>query len=146
MPKLEYFLICESMSTDQETNRVSLFHVLEDLQVLPPGTTPQQQLVVPQFVAVSCWNREPGDEDKEFQAILRIHPPDDEPRDFSMNFQMTRPRYRLSLRFQGMPKLEPGVLKFELLLNAQHVASHTVNVFPAKATSLTDQGTLSTDT
>ena len=36
MPKLEYFLICESMSTDQETSRVSLFNVLDDLQVLTP--------------------------------------------------------------------------------------------------------------
>lgn len=97
MPKLEYFLICESMSTDQETNRVSLFNVLEDLQVLPPGTTPQPQLLVPHFVAVSCWNREPGDEDKDFQAILRIHPPKKEPKEFSMNFKMERPRYRLSV-------------------------------------------------
>jgi hypothetical protein len=132
MPKLEYFLVCESMCTDQETNRVSLFNVLEDLQVLPPNTVPRQQLVVPYFAAVSCWNREPGDEDIDFQAILRIHPPTEEPKDFSMNFRMERPRYRLSLRFQGMPKLEPGVLKFELLLNGQHVAWHTVNVFPAE--------------
>jgi hypothetical protein len=34
MAKLEYFLICESMSTDRETNRVSLFNVLEDLQLI----------------------------------------------------------------------------------------------------------------
>ena len=34
MPRLEYFIVCESISTDQETNRVSLFNVLEDLQVL----------------------------------------------------------------------------------------------------------------
>ncbi len=30
MPKLEYFLICESVSVDQDTNRLSLFNVLED--------------------------------------------------------------------------------------------------------------------
>lgn len=136
MPRLEYFLVCESMSTDQETNRVSLFNVLEDLQVLPPETPPQQQLLVPHFVAVSCWNREPGDEDKDFQAILRIHAPNQEAKDFSMNFKMERPRYRVSMRFQGMPKLEAGELKFELLLNGQHVAWHVVNIFPAATESL----------
>lgn len=145
MPKLEYFLICESMCTDQETNRVSLFNVLEDLQVWPPGTAPQQQPLVPHFVAVSCWNREPGDEDKDFQAILRIHPPNGESKDFSLNFKMERPRYRLSLRFQGMPKLDPGVLKFELLLNGQHVAWHTVNVFSAEPASSSEEGASSTD-
>ena len=135
MPTLEYFLVCESMSTDQETNRVSLFNVLEDLQVLPPETAPQKQLIVPHFAAISCWNREHGDEDKDFQAILRIHAPNQEPKDFPLNFQMERPRYRLSLRFQGMPKLEAGELKFELLLNGQHVAWHTVNIFPPSAES-----------
>ena len=130
MPTLEYFLICESISTDQETNRVSLFNVLEDLQVLASESPPQPQLPVSQFVAVSCWNREVGDEGQDFQAMLRIHPPSQESKDFPMNFKMERPRHRLSLRFQGMPKLEPGQLRFELLLNGAHVAWHTVNVFP----------------
>lgn len=132
MPKLEYFLICESISTDQETGRVSLFNVLEDLQVAPLETPMQPHLPVVMFVAVSCWNREPGDEDRDFQVTLRIHPPaqDQESKDFSMNFKMERPRHRLSLRFQGMPRVEPGELRFELLLNGEHVAWHTVNVFP----------------
>ncbi len=69
MPKLEYFLICESTSTDQVTNRVSLFNVLENLQVLRAGAARQQQpSVAPFFEAVSCWNREPGDEERDFQA------------------------------------------------------------------------------
>lgn len=131
MPKLEYFLICESTSTDRETNRVSLFNVLEDLPVLRAGAAGQQQPPVsPFFEAVSCWNREPGDEEGDFQAILRIHSPDEKPKDFSMNFKMEQPRHRLSFHFQGMPKLKPGELRFELLLNGEHVAWHTVNVFP----------------
>lgn len=132
MPNLEYFLICESISTDQETNRVSLFNVIEDLQVGPPEDAAQQPPVV-QFVAVSCWNRESGDEDKDFQATLRIHTPGEAPKEFSMNFQMERPRQRLSLRFHGVPKLSPGEMRFELCLNGQHVAWHTVNVFSSGA-------------
>ncbi len=126
MPKLEYFLVCESVSTDQETNRVSLFNVLEDIHILPAG---QPGVILAQLVAVSCWNREPGDEEKDFQATLRIHSPgSSEPKEFPMNFRMDRPRYRLSLRIQGVPNLEPGQLRFELLLNQDHVAWHTVNV------------------
>ena len=37
----------------------------------------------------------------------------------------------------GMPKLETGELKFELLLNGQHVAWHTVNIFPPSTESPT---------
>ena len=37
MAKLEFFLVCESVSTDRETNRVSLFNVIEDISTLPAG-------------------------------------------------------------------------------------------------------------
>ncbi len=130
MPKLEYFLICESMSTDQETNRVSLFNVLEDLTVLGSEDAAQQQsYVTSSLMAVSCWNREPGDEDRDFQAALLIHAPGEKVTPFRMNFKMERPRQRLVFRFQGMPKLRPGELVFELQLDGEHIASHTVNVF-----------------
>jgi hypothetical protein len=126
MPSLEYFLVCESVSTDQETNRVSLFHILEDFQLASPGSP---GVVLAQFAAVSCWNREEGDEERDFQALLRIHPPGGEAKEIAMNFRMERPRQRLTLRFLGIPKMEPGQLRFELLLNGRHVAWHTVNVF-----------------
>ncbi len=138
MARLEYFLVCESMSTDQETNRVSLFNVLEDIRFASPGemAAPSVQSVpVPQFVAVACWNQEPGDEGQDFQMTVRLHLPGQAGQDeneFSLNFKMDKPRHRLALRFQGLPKLQPGQLKFELLLSGKHVAWHTVNVHPAE--------------
>lgn len=125
MPRLEYFLVCESISTDKDTNRVSLFNIIEGVRVLPPGTPGH---ILAQFVAVSCWNSEPGDENKDFQAILRINAPGADPKDFEINFTMERPRQRLCIHIQGIPELEPGELKFEMLLNGEYVASHTVNV------------------
>jgi hypothetical protein len=107
-----------------------LFNVLEDLQLIASESTAQQQLPIAHLVAVSCWNRESGDEQRDFQMTLRIHASGQEPKDFPLNFTMERPRHRLALRLQGLPKLEPGELRFELLLNGQHVAWHTVNVFP----------------
>lgn len=132
MPKLEYFLVCESISTDRETNRVSLFNVLEDLQVGSPGTAAGPQILVSQFIAISCWNQETGDEAVDLQAMVKIHPPGGEPKEFTTNFKMEQPRHRVAFRIQGMPKLEPGQLKFELLLNGEHVAWHTVNIHPPK--------------
>jgi len=132
MPSLEYFLVCESVSTDQETNRVSLFNILEDLQL---GGQSNSAAVVAQFVAVSCFNRETGDESQDFQAMLRIHAPNGEMTEFPLNFRMERPRQRLTMRFFGLPPLEPGSLRFELLLNGQHVAWHTVNIFGSETSS-----------
>lgn len=125
MPKLEYFVVCESISVDRETNRVSLFNIVEDIQPLTKG---ENGHIIAQMVAISAWNREPGDEDKDFQLIVRIHAPGDDPHDFPLNFRMDRPRHRLLLRLQGVPAQRPGELRFELLLNSQHVAAHTVNV------------------
>jgi hypothetical protein len=132
MPKLEYFVVCESVSVDRETNRISLFNVVEDLRPVRNGETGHP---VHQFVAVSAWNREPGDEGKDFQAIVRIQPPDDQSKDFSINFQMERPRQRLILRLLGVAAGRPGNLRFELLLNSQHFASHTVTIHPPLAAS-----------
>lgn len=129
MPKLEYFIVCESISVDRDTNRVSLFNVVEDLSAVPQG---QPAIVVAQLVAVSAWNREPEDSGQDFQAILRIHPPGDEPRDFAVNFRMRQARHRLYMRVQGVPAQRPGELKFELLLNSRHAATHTITIHPAE--------------
>lgn len=123
MPKLEYFVVCESVSVDQETNRVSLFNVVDELSV---GTDIPAAPVVTQLVAVSSWNREPGDDGREFQAILRIQRHQGESIELPVNFRMDRPRYRLVMRVQGIPPAQNAELVFELLLNGHHVASHSI--------------------
>ena len=56
-------MLCESLSVDQETNRVSLFNVLEDLHLvkLPKEGDSKSLFVLNQFVAVAVFNREPED-------------------------------------------------------------------------------------
>jgi hypothetical protein len=131
MPNLEYFLVCESMSTDRETNRVSLFNILEEIQAPSPDGPPSPAIPVAGVVAVCCWNQEQDDEDEDFQVMIRIHAPGQEVQEFPINFKMDQPRHRLALRFPGVPKTDPGQLKFELCLNGKHVAWHTVSVKPA---------------
>ncbi len=128
MPKMEYFVVCESISIDHQTNRVSLFNIIEDLQPVGPEV---QGDIIGQFVAVSSWNKSPEDEGKDFQVIHRIHTSGGEPKDFSLNFRMENPRQRLVLRIQGIPPVHPGILRIELLLNGLHFADHVVTVHPA---------------
>jgi hypothetical protein len=128
MPKLEYFVVCESIAVDRETNRVSLFNILEDIQPVTGDFV--GPIISPQMVVVSAWNKETGDDGQDFQAIMRVHPPGAEHADFPINFVMDRPRKRLILRVQGPPAKQAGDLRFELRLNDRHVATHTVTVHP----------------
>lgn len=132
MPRLEYFLVCESTSIDVETNRISLFNVIEELHLAPQGAPARQPAIpVSQCVAVACWNQEPDDEEQDYQETVRICPPGQgQNRDFHVNFSMQGQgrRHRVTLRLQGIPQLEPGELRFELLLNGDYVASHTIDI------------------
>jgi len=130
MPKLEYFLLCESVAVDQDTNRISLFNVLEDFQVAPAeDPTKKPSYMLSQFVAVALFNRDAEDRDKEFEASLRIHLPGDQHREHKMSFRMERNRQRVLMRFVGMPPVgQDGVLRFELLLDGTECASHTVHL------------------
>lgn len=132
MPKLEYFLVCESCSIDQATNRISLFNIIEEIQ---SGPSPSPDAVpIAQMVAVSCWNRVDDDAGRDLQLTLRVHPPGDEPKDFFLNFQMDRPRHRITMRLSGpVQKGASGELRFELLLNGKHEANHIVIVHAPEA-------------
>lgn len=125
MPKLEYFLVCESVSIDRDTNRVSHFHVLEELR---PVQAEQPGHILAQLAAVCCWYEEPDDAGKDFQALLRLHTPDGSSRDFTLNFRMKSRRQRLVFHLQGIPPVTPGELRFEILLNDRHMAEHIVTV------------------
>ena len=48
-----------------------------------------------------------------------------------MNFSRGRRRYRAVQTVMNIPLDQPGDLQFEVILNGQHVAIHTVVVHPA---------------
>jgi len=117
MPKLEYFLLCESISVDQETNRVSLFNVLEDLHLAkaPKDGDSKPAYILNQFVAVAVFNRELGDADKEFEVCLKYNLPDSNHKEHKLKFKMERNRQRIVMRFVGMPPVaKDGLLSFDL--------------------------------
>jgi hypothetical protein len=125
---MEYFAVCESVAVDQETNRVSLFHIVEDIH-LSQGAQTGTPLV--QMVAISSWNRTDDDAGKDYQAILKICPPGNvDTQEFRMNFVMERAHHRLLMRIQGVPPLVPGRLDFELWLSGESkpCARHAITV------------------
>ncbi len=122
MPALEYFLVAESVSVDQTTNQVSIFNIIEDMHVpMLPGA-------LAQVAAVCAWNVPPNEIGQDFQATFRIVAPGLEQRDHAMNFTAAQTRQRMIVRMIGVPVAAPGQLLFEMLLNGQHQASHTVNI------------------
>ena len=118
MPRLEYFIVAESYALDSQTNRVSIFNVLEDVKA--PHFPAHISLV-----AIASWNAEPGDQEREFQTSLLIHSIDG-PHRFDMAFRMPEPRARTVIQLQYLPVVEAGEMRFEILLDGAHAATHTV--------------------
>ncbi len=122
MPKLEYFLVAESVSVDQTTNRISIFHILEEIHVA------KFPFALPLLAAVAQWNAEDGDVDRDFQVGLVIKPPDGQPKEFSQNFRMIHPRLRTIMNLVGLPLTQPGTMTVEIKLNGDHKAYHTTDI------------------
>jgi hypothetical protein len=123
MPQLEYFLASESCAIDSQTNRVSIFNVLEEIQAAGFPT------LMPGVVAMAVWNAEPGDEQRDFQAVFLVSGPgDEEPRRFPVNFRIPEARARTLIQIVGYPVNGPGQLRFEVEIDGEHKASHTATI------------------
>lgn len=125
MAKLEFFAVSESISVDQSTNKVSLFEILESIPIDPASSV----TVIPKCVAASLWRMEAGDENRDFQIMLRLYQPGEEvSEDFATNLTATSARHRVFTTLIGVPLRGPGDLRFEILLNGVHAAEHVVTL------------------
>jgi hypothetical protein len=122
MPSLEFFLVSERCATDQVTNKLSIFEVLEEVR---SSTFPAS---IYSAVAITLWRADPEDINLDFQANLVLHLPDGTQHTFATNFRMTSPRHRTLQRLQGIQLNSPGELRFEMTLNGRHIADHFVTV------------------
>jgi len=134
MASLEYFIVCESTSVDAENNKISLFHVLED--IFPD----QLPFMVPRIDAVSLWNLDPEDVATDFQATLTITVPGiSNPAEFRMNLSKGHMRYRAAASVTSIPLLVPGELRFEVKLNGAHGATHIVRIHDTAAVKASEE-------
>ncbi|HLN28339.1 MAG TPA: hypothetical protein VK395_11415 [Gemmataceae bacterium] len=134
MPQLEYFLVAESVSVDQSTNRLSVFNILEEVHLqrvpVPEGMTlPAHADGIPQLTAVSSWNMTDQDRGNRFQVELRLVAPglQDPIRFVPLAFTAERDRQRTLQVIVGCPVgTPPGELLFQLYLNDKYQASHRI--------------------
>jgi len=122
MARLEFFVVAESVSIDQLTNKLSVFNVLEEVREEEFPTT------LLGCVVVSLWNAEPGDEERDFQIQLEMVAPDGQTRPFEQNLRIPRRRTRSILQLRGIPVPCAGELVFRISLNNEYKASHVVHV------------------
>ena len=123
MPRLEYFLVADSVSVDQFTNTVSVFHVIEQIRA------PKFPVHIPRFACVSSLNIEEEDFGKDFQLTVNIKNPSGkygEPN--RINFTAEKRRQRFIAHLVNFKIEGRGQLLFELLLNKERLASHTVDI------------------
>ena len=116
MARLEYFLVSRSISIDVATNQVSIFEVIDEIAA---ASFPSQ---IPYLVATSLWCQEEGEEDRDFQLILRITTPGGSSHDLPTNFQIQAKRHRITQRLEGLRVEQEGTLHFEAILNGKHAA------------------------
>lgn len=121
-PRLEYFVVSESVSVDALTNRVSLFNILEVIRSRRfPG-------VYPALYATAVWLIEDQERGTDYTTMLRVTVPGGQQQEYTSNFTAQGRRHRIFQRLEGIPLAQPGQITFELLLNAQHAAQHIIDV------------------
>ncbi len=124
MPQLELLLVSESLSIDQATNEVSAFGILEELNAVAFPAT------VPRVSVLSIWRPEAGDVDKDWQMVLRVTTPGDQPIELPTNFRFSAEarRHRLAQGILGLTVSREGNVRFELFLNRKPVEERLVPV------------------
>ena len=130
MASLEYFLVAESLSLDQATNRISIFNVLE---IVAAPELP----VVQQTIAISSWNIPPEERGQTFRVVLRVHPPGEEAWEQAHVLEPSAASRRRSiLGWRAFPFDRPGDWRFEVRLGdggAGREASHLITVSRTEA-------------
>jgi hypothetical protein len=126
MPTLNYFVVALGTSIDVQTNALTVFKVAE---VLSPKELPRK---LPFLYPVCSWlATEPTDPQGNFQSIIRVHLPGEPvPVDSeAINFEFKEhERARLRFFIDSLEVKKAGVIRFELLLNAKHIADYFLTI------------------
>lgn len=98
-------VLCSRSSTDKETNNVSLFDVIEQLNVLAPDPIPDGAGIPIQSELVTLWSRENPEEPGRTGGRVRLLSPNASvafAQEFDINL-LEHHRVRTQLRMNGFP-------------------------------------------
>ncbi|MGA2065543.1 MAG: hypothetical protein ABSG86_11265 [Thermoguttaceae bacterium] len=125
MPRLEYFLVSESSTVDNETGALSVFNVINEIKV------ESFPAVLPKLALVTCWIPTPDEirDGDEFQVTFEFSVPGStENGKIRSSFQAESSFQHLIMNVVGVPVARPGEIVIALLLDDQKQASHTIFV------------------
>ena len=120
--KVVWAILCESAITDRDTNRVSLFNVMDDiiLQVPPPTLAKesdrQPTLVPMKFELVALWARSNPNEPENAQGQHRIIGPNNEELE-SEEFEIDLTQFlqlRIRHHFLSLPYWSEGLYSMKI--------------------------------
>ncbi len=125
MPRLEYFLVAESISLDRESDSVSIFHVLNDVPVRSLPTR------LPQLATVSAWISSDDEIREQAESQIRLEftvPGIEEPVAFRGNLTSQTRYQNYNFTFVDVPVPEAGEMIVAIFLNDERKASHTITI------------------
>ena len=135
MPEHIFTVVARGLSTDVQSNSLTVFSILEEL-----GTVPSFPAVVPEVSVVTLWRRMPGDEGIAFAQRMRfIDPSGNEVAHADQTFRFEKLRHRVMTSVRMVPIRMSGCHRFEILLRRDDaqpwgntVASYPVEVLHAE--------------
>ena len=121
MAKLILFSVSETLTIDQRTNQASIINIREE------ATIHKYPAYIEQLVAFSFWEMEEGEEESDFQALLRITLTNGDIKEITTNFKFEHsPRSRVIQTIKSIPMKGEGEIRFDLFLNGQQVADYKI--------------------
>ena len=121
--KINWAVISESTSTDEDTNNVSAFHILEEFHFPKPpdeGTEPDGTSVAPvRFVLIASFGRSAYEQSEKATGRVVLSFPGDDQDDldvlpeFDIDLESTY-RHRIKLNFAGLPLRGQGEYCFKI--------------------------------
>lgn len=114
MPDHVFTVVCRDFSIDAQTNRLSLFSVLESMkaQGLP--------MAVPEIAIATLWHRQPGEEGMKFcQRTRFVDPTGKVGAHFDASFTLDKPGHRVLGRMVMASFAQSGSYQIEILVRKE---------------------------
>jgi hypothetical protein len=125
MPHLEYFVVSQSISVDQYKNRVSIFHIYEEISYKSFPT------YIALLAITTLWDIDEDERDKEFSGEIVLSPPSSNElvkHPFNFRTDKVAPRQRVILELRRVAVPAAGEFKFEVFLAGTRHAGHTIHI------------------
>jgi hypothetical protein len=132
-------VVCGRSSTDRESNNMSLFDIIEQINVLGPLPDPATRSALPmQHEIVSVWSRANLAEAEESRARIRLVAPNGVQafeQEFSIDLTV-QPRMRTQLKSVGFPLLGTGQYRYTVEIRRTDETWQIVASIPVQLESM----------